>query len=75
MEQWIIKHLQELLAVDSIAPEDIERHLIALKSHSLKMVTFLARFAREFGTAPKIMDFIERPTLATLNATRPVAQS
>ncbi|MEO9386662.1 acyl carrier protein [Chromobacterium phragmitis] len=75
MEQWIIKHLQELLAAESIAAEDIDDHLVALRGHSLKMVTFLARFAREFGGAPKIMDFLERPCLATLSAAQPVTQS
>jgi hypothetical protein len=75
MEPWIIKHLQELLAIEPIVAEDINDHLAALRDHSLKMVTFLARFAREFGSAPKIMDFLERPCLATLKAALPATQS
>lgn len=74
MEQWVIKHLQELLVLDAIESADIDQHLVSLKGHSLKMVTFLARFSREFGYAPKIMDFINRPCLATLSASQPITQ-
>ena len=68
MEQWIIKHLKEVLTLETLEVSEIDHYLAILKGHSLKMVTFLARFAREFGAAPKIMDFINRPCLATLIA-------
>ena len=68
MEHWVRNTLQELLAVESIPAGDIDIHLSLLRGHSLKMVTFLARFYRQFGRAPKIMIFLDHPTLETLTA-------
>lgn len=66
MHAWIISQLQTSFPGESISEENIDHYLSQLCHHSLQMVTFLARFARQFGRAPKIMAFIEAPTLQTL---------
>jgi hypothetical protein len=66
MNAWIVKTLREIFPGTEIKEQEIDLCLHQLKGHSLKMVTFLARFAREFGRGPRILDFIASPTLATL---------
>ncbi|AML58969.1 hypothetical protein AXX16_3273 [Serratia rubidaea] len=66
MKNWIVSHLQTVFPDEDIAEENIDVYLPQLCQHSLKMVTFLARFSRQFGRAPKIMEFIAKPNFATL---------
>lgn len=68
MKSWIINELMELLPNADVHEETIDDYLLELRGHSLKMVAFLARFSRQFGTGPKIMEFIQSPALQTLSA-------
>ena len=65
LQLWIIKNLFELTGVRPVETQ-LDPALMQIKSHSLKMVTFLARFNREFGRCPRILDFINDPSLRTL---------
>lgn len=67
MNAWIVKNLNELLGTCPHESE-IDDYLLRMRGHSLKMVTFLARFNREFGKGPRILDFISNPCLATLKS-------
>lgn len=66
MDTWVRANLEDLLGEKMVASETVDDHLRHLTNHSLKMVTFLARFKRHFGYGPKIVDFIASPNLQTL---------
>ncbi len=70
MKAWIVNNLKTVFPDEEIVEENIDHYLPQLCQHSLKMVTFLARFARQFGHAPKIMDFITAPCFDTLSLCR-----
>lgn len=63
---WSATSLSELFAGTPVQRHELDTRLATLKSHSLKLVTFLARFSRHFGHAPRIMDFIAAPAVGTL---------
>lgn len=75
VRDWSLKSLAELFPGQAVQPHELDAQLAALKGHSLKLVTFLARFARRFGRGPRIMDFIARPTVQTLAGSALVAGS
>jgi hypothetical protein len=66
MDAWVRANLEDLLGDRRITTGAVGDCLKQLTSHSLKMVTFLARFKRHFGYAPKIVDFLASPNLQTL---------
>jgi hypothetical protein len=66
MNAWLIKTLKELLPSLDVNESTIDDCLLELKKHSLKMVTFLAKFYRQYGSGPKILDFLRSPTTETL---------
>jgi hypothetical protein len=66
VRHWTVTTLSELFPGRAIHPEHLDQQLADIKNHSLKMVSFLARFSRQFSQGPKIMDFITSPTIATL---------
>ncbi|MDC9581602.1 hypothetical protein PSI15_08510 [Xenorhabdus sp. PR6a] len=70
MKVWVINNLKSIFPDEEIVDKNIDSYLLQLCSHSLKMVTFLARFARQFGYAPKIMDFITAPNFDTLSKSK-----
>ena len=73
MKAWVVNNLKTVFPDEAIAEENIDHYLPQLCQHSLKMVTFLARFARQFGQAPKIMEFISAPSFHTLAKSGDVA--
>ncbi|RTR46191.1 phytanoyl-CoA dioxygenase family protein [Pseudomonas aeruginosa] len=68
MKTWIASNLKSVFPDEAITEDNLDHYLPQLCDYSLKMVTFLARFSRQFGHAPKIHDFIREPRLATLSA-------
>ncbi|WFQ80883.1 hypothetical protein PXH59_07230 [Xenorhabdus sp. SF857] len=66
MKVWVIDNLRIIFPDREISEDNIDESLKELLNHSMKMVTFLARFARQFNHAPKIMDFQAAPCFETL---------
>lgn len=58
MKTWIASNLKSVFPDEAITEDNLDHYLPQLCDYSLKMVTFLARFSRQFGHAPKIHDFI-----------------
>ncbi|MDV5139669.1 hypothetical protein [Chimaeribacter arupi] len=73
MKVWVIDNLKTIFPDQEISEGNIDDTLQELRNHSMKMVTFLARFARQFKHAPKIMEFHASPCFDTLarSAERP----
>ncbi|MDF5910058.1 hypothetical protein P4132_30700 [Pseudomonas aeruginosa] len=68
MKTWIASNLKSVFPGRGNHRGQPRPSSSAACDYSLKMVTFLARFSRQFGHAPKIHDFIKEPRLATLSA-------
>ncbi|PHM60709.1 hypothetical protein Xsto_03736 [Xenorhabdus stockiae] len=66
MKVWVIDNLKIIFPDRNISEVNIDESLEELLNHSMKMVTFLARFARQFKHAPKIMEFQAAPCFETL---------
>lgn len=65
-EAWVRNEIGNILEIEENSAIKIDAMLAELIKHSLKMVTFLARFHRVYGKNPEILVFIQNPTFETL---------
>jgi len=65
-EVWLRQEVSDLLDC-SENTLDSDQLLSELAKHSLKLVTFLARFNKQYGSHPAILEFIKAPSVKLLN--------
>ena len=65
-KSWVKSEISKILELDDISNIETDLLLSELLKHSLKLVTFLAKFNYEYKVHPSIIDFIQNPTMECL---------